>query len=127
MPEETTPTVQVPAEVSQRALLHAREEVDPGCRLLATSDTGMVALALPDRLLGLPVTPDLELRLAAIARHFSLQGETTEAGQRLAATARHALGGTLQGRVARRVEPGRSPRLRRDGRAGVTALRAALR
>ncbi len=131
MQEQTTSpaqTVQVPAEVGQRALQHAREEVAPGCQLLMTSDTGMVALVLPDRLLDLPETPGLELRLAAIARRFSLQGHATEAGAALATAARRTLGGSLAARTARRTEPGASPRVRRERDREIPGLlRPALR
>ena len=127
MQEETTPTVQVPAEVAQRALLRARKEVDQDCHVLMTSDTGMIALVLPEQLLNLPETPELELRLAEIARHFSLRGHVTEAGELLATVARHTLGGTLAARTARRTEPGKSPRMRPGRGAAVTGLRPALR
>ena len=127
MQEVTTPTVEIPAEVAHRALLRAREEVDPGCHLLMTGDTGMAALVLPDPLLDVPETPELELRLAAIARHFSLRGHITEAGELLATAARHTLGGTLAARTTRRTEPGKSPRLRPGRGAGVTGLRLAPR
>ena len=127
MHEETTPTIQVPAEVAPRALLRARKEVDQGCQVMMTSDTGMVALALPERLLDLPETPELELRLAAIARYFSLRGHVTDAGELLATAARHTLGGTLAARTTRRTEPGKSPRMRPGRGAAVTGLRPALR
>ena len=127
MQEKITQTVQVPAEIGHRALQHAREEVDPDCHLLMTSDTGMVALVLPDRLYDLPETPGLELRLAAIARRLSLQGQATEAGVMLATAARRTLGGSLAARTARRTEPGASPVARRNRATGSASLRPALR
>ncbi len=127
MRESTTPTVRVPAKLAQRALLRARQEVDPGCQLLMTGATGMVALVLPDRLLDRPETPELELRLAAIVRHLSLRGHVTEAGELLADAARRAIGGSLASRTVRRVEPGLSPRARPRRAGNVAPLRAALR
>ena len=127
MHEETTPTIQVPAEVAPRALLRARKEVDRGCQVLMTSDAGMVALVLPERLLDQPETPELELRLAAIARYFSLRGHVTDAGELLATAARHTLGGTLAARTTRRTEPGKSRRMRTRRIPAVTGLRPALR
>ena len=133
MQETTKPIaqpVQVPAESGHRALQHAREEVDPGCQLLMSSDTGMVALVLPDHLLDLPQTHELQFRLAAIARRISLQGHATEAGEALAAAARRTLGGSLADRTARRTEPGVSSRSRRErdrDREIPGLLRPALR
>ena len=133
MQESTTPTattatpaVQVPAELGHRALLRARKEVDRDCQLLMTSDTGMVALVLPDRLRGRPETPDLELRLAAIARQYGSFAQVTDAGEMLADAARRTLGGSLAARTARRTEPGLSPRARPARRAAVAPLRSAL-
>lgn len=126
MRKPTTPTVQLPAKLAQRALLRAREEVDAGCQLLRTGATGMVALVLPDRLLDRPETPELELRLAAIARHPRLRGHVTEAGELLADAARRAIGGSLASRTVRRVEPGLSPRARRRRAENVAPLRPAL-
>ena len=123
MSEETTPAAQVPAEVAHRAVLQAREEVDQGCHLAMTSDNGMVALVLPDRLLELPATPALELRLAAIAQQFSPPRESAETALLLATTARRALGARLRGRVARRTEPERTPRVRPARSAVATGLR----
>jgi hypothetical protein len=120
-------TVQVPAESGHRALQHAREEVDAGCQLLMTSDTGMVALVLPDRLLDQPETPELNLRLAAIARHYSLQGQVTEAGKMLATAARRTIGGSLAARTTRRTEPAMASRPRRARVIGVSGLRTAQR
>jgi len=60
-------TTTVPAEIASRALRRARSEVDPGCHLLMTPKHGTVALMLPDRLIGLPHTTVLQLRLAFIA------------------------------------------------------------
>jgi hypothetical protein len=135
MHESTKPTVHkptvqtalVPAEVGHRALQRAREEVDPGCHLLMTSDTGMVALVLPDRLRDRPETPKLQSRLTAIARRLSLHREATEAGEMLATSARRSLGGSLAARTARRVEPSASPRARRERVVGVATLRSVLR
>ena len=60
-------TTTVPADIASRALRRARSEVDAGCHLLMTPKHGTVALVLPDRLIGLPHTTVLQLRLAAIA------------------------------------------------------------
>lgn len=114
--------VQVPAEVGHRVLQHAREEVDPGCQLLMTSDTGMVALVLPDRLHNLPKTPELQYRLATICRRLSVQEHNTEAGEALATAARRSLGGSLAARTARRTEPGASPPTRRERARQVLGL-----
>ncbi|MDE0027096.1 MAG: hypothetical protein OXP69_22010 [Spirochaetaceae bacterium] len=130
MHESTKPNVQtalVPAEVGHRALLRAREEVHPGCHLLMTSDTGMVALVLPDRLRDSPETPELQLRLAAIAHRLNLHGQATKAGEMLATSARRSLGGSLAARTARRVEPAASSRPRRERIANVASLRPVLR
>ena len=126
MQEEIRSTVQVSAQVGYRALQHAREEVDPDCQLLMTSDTGMVALVLPDRMLDRTETPELERGLAAIARRYSLQGQATEAGKLLATAARRTLGGSLAARTSRRTEPGISRR-RRARAAGLFGLRPAVR
>ena len=130
MRESTKPTVQtalVPVEVGHRALQRARDEVDPGCHLLMTSDTGMVALVLPDHLCDRPETPELQLRLAAIARRLSVHGQATKAGEMLASSARRTLGGSLAARTARRVEPAASARPRRERVVGVATLRSVLR
>ena len=130
MQETTNPivqTVQVPAESGHRALQHAREEVDAGCQLLMTSDTGMVALVLPDRLLEQPEAPELSRRLADIARRYSLQGQATEAGKMLATAARRTIGGSLADRTTRRTEPEMASRPRRARVIGVSGLRTAQR
>lgn len=130
MQESTTPaeepTALVPAEVAHRALLRAREEVHPACEMRMTSDTGMVALVLPDRLLNVPETPDLSLRLAAIAERYRLPEQAKEAGKLLAAAARNNLGGMLAARTTRRTEPGATSRLR-TGRSAGTVVRPVYR
>lgn len=125
MPTEA-PTALVPAEVGHRALLRARDEVDPGCTLLMTSDTGTAALVLPDRLLGLAETPDLALRLAAVADRYRTPEQAKEAGKLLAEAARSNLGGMLAARTTRRTEAGAS-RLRSGRSAGTTVVRPVYR
>ena len=92
-----------------------------------TGDTGMVALVLPDRLRGLPETPNLERRLAAIAGRLGVQGQANEAGELLATAARRRLGGSLAARTTRRTEPDTSTRLRPGRTVSVTGPRPVLR
>ena len=56
-------TTTVPVDVASRALRRARREIDPGCQLLISPKRGTMALVLPDRLIGLPHTTVLQLRL----------------------------------------------------------------
>ena len=74
-------TTTVPADVASRALRRARSEDDAGCHLLMTPKHGRVALVLPDRLIGLPHTTVLQLRLAAIARDIAAAGRTRALGR----------------------------------------------
>ena len=69
-------TTTIPVDVASRALRRARREIDPGCHLLITPKRGTMALVLPDRLIGLPHTTVLQLRLATIARDIAAAGRT---------------------------------------------------
>ena len=71
-------TTTVPVEVASRTPRRARREVDPGCNLRITPKRGTMVLVLPDRLpdrlIGLPHTTVLRLRLATIARDVVAAG-----------------------------------------------------
>ena len=69
-------TTTIPVDVASRALRRARREVDPGCNLLIAPERGTMALVLPERLIGLPHTTVLQLRLATIARDIVAAGRT---------------------------------------------------
>lgn len=73
-------TTTIPVDVAARALRRARREVDPGCNLLIAPERGTMALVLPDRLIDLPHTTVLQLRLATIARDIVAAGRTRVLG-----------------------------------------------